>query len=172
MKIIEAMKTIKALLEKAIDLRTKIGNNCANLDCETSPYTNPASQIQEWLQSHSDTLKEIVRLRLAIQRTNLETCVTITLDGENVTKCIAEWVHRKRDLCEFDRQAWAKLTDRGLKEGQLASSVPGGEPKLFKIVRHFSAKARDGVLSMLQQEPHIIDSTLEVVNATTEVILA
>ncbi len=170
MKIIEAMKAIKALTAKAADLRVKIHNHCANLDIESSPYPEPAKQVAEWLQSHSDTLKEILRLRIAIQKTNIATPVAIMIDGTSVTKCIAEWVHRRRDLANLELEGWKQLTDRGLKEGSLNSSVPGGEARLVKIIRHFDSKVRDAKQACFRDEPHLIDATLEVVNATTEVV--
>lgn len=169
MKIIEAMKMIKALTEKAEDLRKKVAANCANLDIENPQYAEPAKQIAEWMQSHFDTLKEISRLRIAIQRTNLVTPVTLTLDGKNITKTIAEWIHRKRDLASLDMTMWAQLNDRGLKDAQMPSTS-GGEPRIIRVVRHFEPKKRDAVVAALRSEPHVIDSTLEVVNATTEIV--
>ena len=38
MKIIEALKKIKDLRRKADDLKDKVKQHCADLDCETSPY--------------------------------------------------------------------------------------------------------------------------------------
>lgn len=169
MKIIEAMKAIKALLAKAEDLKKKIGDNCANLDIETAKYANPVEQVNEWLQSHSDTLKEILRLRINLQYTNLKTSVAIKIDGKSVIKTIAEWIHRRRDLATSEQQAWERLGDRGLREGHLPSTT-GAEPRLIKIVRHFDSKKRDERVAAFRAEPHEIDATLEVVNATTELM--
>ena len=114
MKLIEAMKTLKHLQEKAADLRDKVSKHCADLDFETPVYTDQKEQIQQWMQSHQDTLQEIGRLRVAIQRTNLATTVVIELDGKNVTKNIAEWIHRRKDLAKLDLEMWSKLGDRNL----------------------------------------------------------
>lgn len=126
MKLIEAMKLIKELQAKAEDIRKKIRDHSADLDYETPMYRDQAGQVQEWLQAHSDILKEILKLRVAIQKTNIVTPVTVQLNGEHVTKTIAEWIHRRRDLANNELGAWSALTDRSLKEGVVASTTPGG----------------------------------------------
>lgn len=168
MKIIEAMKQIKDLQRKADDLKRKIGAHSADLDFETPLYENQKGQVAEWLQAHSDILKEVLRLRIAIQRTNLETMVTITVGGKAVTKCIAEWIHRRRDLAGEEYKAWSQLTDRGLKEGTITQST--GQLKEVKIRRYFDPLTRDQKIDEFRSEPHNIDATLEVVNAITDLI--
>jgi len=168
MKIIEAMKQIKDLQRKAEDLRQKVGNHSADLDYETPLYENQKLQVAEWLQAHSDIMKEILRLRVAIQRTNILTEVTITLSGKDVTKSIAEWIHRRRDLAGYEQNAWGRLTDRNLREGTITQST--GQLKEVKIRRYFDPLVRDRKIEEFRSEPHQIDSTLEVVNAVTNLI--
>ena len=114
MKIIQAMKQLKDLSVKATDLRNKISQHSADLTFETPVYPDQRRQVSEWLQAHGDVLKEILRFRIAIQRTNLATQVSIELGGKTVTKCIAEWVHRRRDLSKLDMEAFQKLTQWGM----------------------------------------------------------
>jgi hypothetical protein len=168
MKIIEAMKQIKDLSRKAEDLRTKISKCSADLDHETPLYPDQYTKVGEWVQGHSDILKEILKLRVAIQRTNLATEVTIELGGKAVTKSIAEWVHRRRDLAGIELLAWKHLTDRGLKEGTFVQST--GEKKDVKIRRYYNPEQRDKQLDLFQSEPVLIDSKLEVINAITDLI--
>ena len=174
MKIIEAMKKIKHLQEKCTDLRTKVAQYCADLDFETPTYPDQKGQIQEWLQGHADTLQEIARLRVAIQRTNLATHVTIELGGRPVMKTIAEWIHRRGDakkrdgLAHLDFAMWSTLGDRGLKEGNMQTTAGG--LKEIRIRRHFDPKQRDKMIELFRNEPSIIDRTLEVVNAVTDLL--
>lgn len=171
MKLIEAMKKIKGLVEKAADLRKKIQQYAADLDFETPTYGTADDQkttVQGWIQSHSDVLKEILHLRVSIQRTNLATQVTIQIGDKSVSKSIAEWIHRRRDLAQLDMTAWAQLTDRGLKEG-LAQTTSGGT-KEVKIRRYYTPAERDAKIEVYRSEPGLIDATLEVVNATTDLI--
>lgn len=169
MKIIEAMKRIKANKEKASDLQQKIAAVCANLSHETPIYgTETAKKCAEWAQSCDDLSRENIRLLCAIQRTNIATPVAIEIGGKSVTKSIAEWVWRRREYAQSDYNTWAKFTDRGLKEGFMQSST--GTPTEVKIVRHFDPIKRDEMLAMYRAEPHEIDATLEVVNATTDLV--
>jgi hypothetical protein len=169
MKIIEAMKRVKANKEKIVDLHGKIGQFCASLNYETPTYgADTPAKITEWLQSCNDLSQENVRLLCAIQRTNIATQVSITLGEKVVTKSIAEWVWRRREYAAVDAAAWAKLTDRNLKEGIFPNSA--GQPTEVKIVRHFDPVQRDKKLEEFRSEPHEIDAALEVVNAITDLV--
>lgn len=169
MKLIQAMKQVKDLLRKAEDLRNKIGTHCAYQSIETPTYGDKQREtVAGWLQSHDDVLKEVLKLRLAIQHTNLATSVTIELGGVQVTKSIAAWVHRRRDLAKLSQEAWGKLTDKSLREGTLKNSL--GETVEVKIVRAYDPAERDTKLELYRSEPSLIDASLEVVNAITDLI--
>ena len=105
---------------------------------------------------------------MAIQKTNLATDVTIELGGKQVTKTIAEWIHRRRDLANLEQSIWANISDRGLKEGTIATST--GEKTEVKIRRYYDPEERDNKVSLFREEPSIIDRTLEVTNAVTDLV--
>jgi hypothetical protein len=169
MKIIEAMKAVKANKEKITDLSKRIAQSSANLSNETPLYgDDTATKITGWLQSIHDTGAENVRLLTAIARTNMNTSVTITLGGVNISKTIAEWVWRRREYADLDRMAWQTLSDRQLRETRQVNSQ--GQAVDIKIVRHFDPAVRDNKIDLYRQEPHLIDAALEVVNATTDLI--
>lgn len=168
MKIIEAMKRVKANKEKITDLQTKIAGVSANLSFETPIYENTKDKIKEWAQACHDLSKENVRLLVAIQRTNLQTIVTITLGENSITRPIAEWIWRRREYAALDLSTWAKMTDRNLKEGTGQSSV-GTEIKVT-LVRHYDPELRDKKVAEFKSEPHEIDAALEVINAVTDLV--
>ena len=168
MKLIEALKKIKELQRKAEDLRELVKENCAISSIETALYPDQKAKVSGWIQSHSDLMKEILSLRIAIQKTNLETDVTIEVEGKKVKKSIAEWIHRRRDLAAYELDMWNKLSDRNIREGQTAG--PGGQIIDLRIVRFYDAEERDKKRAALQEEPTIIDSKLEVINAITDLI--
>jgi hypothetical protein len=167
MKIIEGMKKIKDLSIKAGDLREKVKRFCSDLTMETPTYPDQKQQVSDWIQAHHDILKEILNLRVAIQRTNIRTQVSIELDGKPVTKSIAAWIHRRRDLATLEMNMWTALSDRGLKEQNVQTS-PGGAVTEVRIRRYFDPVQRDKNHEMYRSEPLTIDAALEVVNATTE----
>lgn len=168
MKLIEAMKEIKALKLKAEDLRKKMAQYCAKASFETNTYPDQAAQINEWMQSHRDTLKRIARLHTSIQRTNLNTPVAIEIDGESISHSIAEWVIRRRELAPLEYSAWQSLTDKGIREGQIKQT--DGTFVDIKIVRFFDPATRDRYTELFRSEPGLIDRTLETVNAVTDLL--
>jgi len=167
-KIIEALKKTKELQAKADDLREKVAKHSAYLSIENPVYPDQATQVSEWIQAHSDILREILRLRVEIQRTNLNTEVTIELGGKAVTKNIAEWIHRRRDLAKEEAKMWHGLTDRGLKEGQMKQSTD--QLVEVKIIRCYNPRQRDEKQYLYESEPNVVDAKMEVVNAVTDLI--
>lgn len=173
MKLIEGLKKIKDLQRKIDDLRGKIATNCADIELDTPVYGTPeqqSAQIKEWLQSIHDSVKEILRLRIAIQTTNLQTTVKIELNGKAVEHSIAEWIHRRRDLAFAERNAWASLTDKGLKAQAYNPTGKEGDVELAKVRRYYDPKIKDEKVELFTSEPTTIDAKLEVVNAETDLI--
>ena len=114
-------------------------------------------------------MREIARLRVRIAKTNLATSVTINVGGNNLTKCITEWIVRRKELAPLDAAAWSQLGDRGLREQQI-QTTPQSPVTEIRIVRCFDPKERDERVSVYKDEPGLIDRTLEVVNATTDLL--
>jgi len=174
MKIIEALKKIKDLNRKADDIRSKISQNCADLDAETPAYGTveaQSKQIAEWLQAHSDLVKEIERLRLCIQKTNLAVEVTVEVeDGKYVTKSIAAWIHRRKDLAATEMAAWRGLTSRALTPKNYKPDPLKDEVKIANIRKYYDQKNRDRMVEIYTSEPSRIDGSLEITNATTDLI--
>lgn len=169
MKLIQAMKKLKDLNAKAEDLRKKVQMHSADLTIENPVYPDQRRQVAEWIQSHGDVLKEILHLRVAIQRTNIATEVSIEIGGKHVSKSIAAWIHRRRDLAKLDLSMWQQLTDRNLKE-QNIQTAPGGAVTEVRIRRYYDPAERDSKLELYRTEPSVIDATLETVNAITDLI--
>jgi len=171
-KLIQALKQIKNLQRKADDILSKIKTHSAYSSHERPVYGDSqetqTKQVNEWIQSRTDIAKEILRLRIAIQKTNIAVPVSIEIDGKTITKSIAEWIHRRRDLANMDLQTWAALTDRNLKQGKLKDSQ--GIVYDIGIVRCYVPEQRDIKMEIYRSEPTIIDSTLEIVNSVTDLI--
>lgn len=169
MKLIEALKKVKANKEKIADLQKRIGDHCANLSHETPMYgLETSARIAEWLQSCTDLSQDNAQMLCAIQRTNLATMVDIELDDVTVSKSIAEWIWRRREYAALDLLTWSKLTDRNLREGHMNTST--GSPIEIKIVRHFNPVMRDKKRNTYSMEPHSIDAALEIANAITDLV--
>lgn len=171
MKIIEAMRNIKILNEKISDLKSKIRDNSTDTDNVQPAYgtvDNQLKKVSEWIQSCKDSVRDIEKMRLGIQNTNLKTNVAITLNGKSVEKPIAAWIHRRRDLAEMERGIWRSLTDEGWKGGGMKDEKTG-EIIAVNVRRYFDKEKRDQKIQEFSEEPHLIDAALEIANATTDV---
>ena len=171
MKIIEALKKVKDLQRKADDIKSKIAAHCCDLDCETPTYPDQRRQVSEWLQAHSDIIKEILYLRYSIQKTNVLTQVTIEIDNKFVSKSITEWIHRRKDLAKLEEQCWRSLTDKGHKETYVNKLTPNSPEQIVKRRMYFDPVERDRKIEVYRSEPSLIDSTLEIINAVTELLV-
>lgn len=172
MKLIEAMKKVKDLEKKADDLKDKVSKYCCYVNIEGSTYPDQKNKIKEWVQAHQDILKEILGLRLSIQNTNLKTDVTIDLGGKQVTKSIAAWIHRRRDLAHKQLSIWRAMDDSRVKQldGALARSQSSGDQREVKVERCYDPQEKDKNVDLYVTEPSIIDARLEVANAVTDLI--
>lgn len=169
MKIIEAMKQVKKNKEKIGDLQAKIAKHCCNYQHETTEYgSDTRAKVEGWLQSCEDLTRENVQLLERIQFTNISTVVSIELGGQTVSHSIAYWVWRVREYRAIDETTWRQLTDRNLQEGVSRSSTD--VPFELKLVRHYDPEVRDKRLEVYRGEKFEIDSALEVVNATTDLL--
>lgn len=175
LKLIQAMKQKDDLLRKADDLKQKIAKYCVDLDFETPTYGTPdqqREQVKQWLQGHHDIIKEVERLRLAISKTNLATNVTIEIGGKQVTKPITAWIMRRGvkgdGLSAQEQKAYGALTDKNLKDG--TAKVTVGDTIAVKVRRYYDPAERDAKLELYRSEPAVIDGTLEVTNAVTDLI--
>lgn len=173
MKIIEALKQTKTLVRKIDDLKSKINENCADMANQKPTYgteEQQSQQLKDWIQSIHDSVKEIMRLRILIQKTNLVTDVTIPIGDKTITHTIAEWIHRRRDLAGFERLSWKCLTDRGLKRAAWSPDGTQDKAEFIDVRRYYDPKERDKKIELFTEEIDSIDSKLEVVNAETELV--
>lgn len=174
MKIIEAMRQSKDNLVKISDLQKKIAQNSANLDASPTEYGDGTkAQVASWVQSCIDLTQANVHLGVAIQRTNLATSVTLSIGGNDVTKTIAEWVLRRRIYASIDQTTWSTLTNKNLQPMNYHVDVDGQKQiKVSNVVLNYSPTDRDNAIAMYRSEPSLINSALEIVNATTDLIEA
>lgn len=174
MKIIEGLKRIKDTQRKIQDLKTKIRDNSAQMENENPVYGSveeQTAQIKSWLDSIHDCIQEIKSLRIKIQKTNLQTNVTMEIeDGKPITQSIAEWIHRRRDLSQLEAESWAALTDRGLKPTAYHPENDRSQIKTVQIRRYYDPKIRDKKVDVFTSEKTIIDAKLEVINAETDLL--
>jgi hypothetical protein len=168
MKIIEALKQLKYLSKKADDLQLKLQQNCADMEFDTPLFPDMKAKVDEWLQGHTDVVREIGRLRYRLQKTNVMTPITIKLHDVDVTKSLYEWIQRRKDLANMELKAWQKLSDRNLKDSQFMQT--NGVPSQIKMRRYYDPAKKEKQTSMLSLEPTLIDAALEIANCSHELL--
>lgn len=178
MKLIEGLKEIERLKKKLDDLRNKVGEHCAHSSLKQPEYGNDQQKmVDKWIQSYHDTVQRILDLRIAIAQTNLNTDVTIELGGKQVTKSIAEWIHRRRELANLDANLYRTLNDKHVNVGKIRTVNPSmgamqtddNDEVDVTSVRYYDPEVRDTKLELYDSEPSIIDGKLEIVNAVTDI---
>jgi hypothetical protein len=169
MKIVEALHKIKHLKNKIQDLQSKISTYCAGMDVDKPTYENQEGQISEWLQSAHDSVKEVMRLKFAIQRTNISTNVTIEIGGIPVVHSISGWITRRVELAGIEKNTWECLTTKRLVPMKLPAN-PGEPPRVTNVKLYYNPKLKDKMVAEYSEEPALINAKLEVVNATTDLI--
>ena len=68
----------------------------------------------------------------------------------------------------MDQAIWAALGDRNLRETVIQTST--GQREETKIRRYYDPATRDTKIELYRSEPSIIDSSLEIINATTDLV--
>lgn len=169
MKLIEALKEVKANQDKIKDIQALIARNSAHLNIYTPEYEDPKAKVAEWVQSCVDLSKRNIELLLAIQQTNLNTLVKIKLGDNVIEHSIAYWVWRRREYANIDFETFSKLTDKGLQDSKIRTNSDGQTADV-KLVRNFDPAQRDKMLLIYKSEKAAIDAALEVANATTELV--
>jgi hypothetical protein len=168
--IVGAMKLRKRLAEKVADLEQKIAHNHAHLENTEPMYKEQEKVISSWIQARHDCIRTMGDLSIAIQKTNLQTNVEIVLGGKSITKSIAQWVLRRRELAPLDLRAYAVLNDRGLREVPVQDPSDKTKVNVIKVKRYYDPATRDKMIDLFTHEPSRIDAALETANATTEIV--
>jgi hypothetical protein len=170
MTLTEALKLLKLEKNKVLSDSNQIKEYSAKLSTDTSPYPDPKAKVAEWVQSATDKIRFIEKLSEAIARTNLLTTVTIELEGKQITKSVAAWIVRRRELAALEATLYRSMTNKGLRAQLIAATVAGNPPTVVSVELAYDQNERDKKIDALSSEPTLIDSKLETVNATTLLI--
>lgn len=165
--IIEGLKRLKLLDKRISKLTSDIGVHAVKLSNETSGYDDPTRQVADWVQSACALIDEKEQLIHRIHRTNCATAVPIAIGGTTHTRSIDEWIQRRNNNY---LPVYQQLNDRRLRGRETVAQQTDGSTVTLTIQRHYDTAAVDAQLAVLLEEPSLIDSALEIVNATTELV--
>ena len=171
LKLTQGLKLQKSMISDIAQLEALVTKHSADFENET-PLLGDASkqcaQVAAWAQSARQLENDLEWLNLRIQKTNNATLVTVELAGKQVTKPLTSWIHRRQKGCDRMTSLEQAHNDRGLKEQSIRNS--SGVTETMKIRRYYDPQAQAQRIMDAKREKSLIDSTLEVVNATTDLL--
>jgi hypothetical protein len=171
MKLIEGMKKLR-LIEKKMDQNAvRIGEYASSLSTEKPHFESEDKQRKEvcsLIQANEDLVKEYLKLKLAIERTNLLT--EVELEGN--TYKISELLAIRRKLAHGMINTLNQLTDAAgrAKLSMYGSRIGSSGEKGPYVVRFYDEKEKNEQLRKWQDLYEAIDIRLETINATTELV--
>jgi hypothetical protein len=169
MKLIEAMKELKVIL-KRINKNSELVNEYAALpDNERLHFGTKDAQMKEikgLIQANADLVQHYLTLKKKIELTNLKTVVDI--NGAKYS--ISEMLVLKRVLAKMMVNTFNALNDTKAKQRLSATPASIRSEKSVIIEKFYSETEKNMGQRSWDDLYHAIDSRLEVVNATTELL--
>ena len=166
MKIIEGMKELK-LITKKMQKNSQLINEYAALpDNERLHFgtrQNQVNEIKKLLQSNTDLAKNYLKIKKRIEKTNLE--VTVEMTGHPYT--ISELLVLKRTIAQAMVASYNALNDN-IARGRVRNTQRGEKAPF--IEKYYDEKEKNEGIREWDDLYHNIDSRLEVINATTDLL--
>jgi uncharacterized protein YcbK (DUF882 family) len=168
MKIIEALKNLKTIEKRIAKNCEDITKYAAWVDIETIPFETEEKQKAEvgsLIQANLDLEIEYLRLKTAIETTNLAVQVTV----KDRTYSISNLVTLKRKAKDFRTKTYLALDGRGAvarMQQIYAKGFDAGNPP--KVVAAYKEEDKNKAIRDWADFVDSIDGKLEVVNAETE----
>lgn len=163
MKIIEAMKELKIIekrMEKNIELITKYSAQLSNERLYFDTIENQKKEVLSLIQANFDLSKNYVSLKTKIETTNLSTKVEYA-EGFYT---IYELLIYQRKMGKANISTLEALTDR------LVRMMKFNSEEKVTVERFYDEKKKNEALRTHQDFYEGINSRLEVINATTDLI--
>jgi hypothetical protein len=168
MKLSEAMKRLR-IIEKRMEDNSKAVTKYASLLSNEKPQFDSEdkqkSEVNQLIQASTDLMKEYLTLKTKIERTNLETVVEV--GGKKYS--LSELLIIKRKMANHMIDTYRALND-SMAESKMRNGMAQKSDTAVTIVKMYSEKDKNDNLSIWQDLRDNIDSRIDVVNATTELI--
>jgi hypothetical protein len=167
MKIIEGMKRL-GVIEKRMDShRSTITEYSSKLSTEIPRFKTKEAQAREvasLVQSNNDLCAEYLRIKRSIEYTNLK--VSVELQGKSYS--ISDLLVIKRKLSAMMVSTYRALND-SMAQNRLRNT-PRFEGESPKVEILYDERTKLENIRKWQDLEDAIDSRLEVINATTDLI--
>lgn len=173
MKLIEGMKTLRVLEKRMATNSQRINQYASILSSERPLFSTEAQQRQEvksLIQANEDLAKEYLELKKRVDLTNIKTQVQISKRSFSISDLLVI----KRGIAKLMRQTYQALNDGQATtrlqatRGQFSGAQTG--EKGPRIERLYEEKDKIAGLQEWQDLEDEIETRLEVINATTDLV--
>lgn len=169
MKLIEAMKELKLIHKKIQDNTKKITEYSSALSSEKPIFgteEEQRKQVNSYIQSNMDLIKRYCDLKAAIDKTNLNTVV----DYNGKEYSIHELIQLKRNLASSITSTYTALntSEADQRRSRMSNATIDGKP--IESVRFYDEATKNTTIRSWQEFFSAIDSKLEIINATTDIL--
>ena len=167
MKIIEGMKRLRVIEKRMESQRNAVTEYASKLSTEMPRFQTKEDQAKEvasLIQSNNDLCAEYLRIKRSIEYTNLK--VTVELQGKAYS--ISDLLVVKRKLADRMVATYRALNDTVARDRlRNAPKFDGETPKVEVL---YDERTKLDNIRKWQDLADMIDSRLEVINATTDLI--
>lgn len=167
MKIIEDLKRLKVVEKRmasnALDI-TKYASILSNERPLFESEDEQRRQVAQLIQANKDLLQESLKIKRRIEITNLFTQVEMG----GVMYSISDLLAIKRSLAKRMLDTYDALNTKGT-DSRIRNLPQSGDVKV-QVIRLFDEKAKNDGRRSWQDLVDNIDSRLEVINATADII--
>ena len=167
MKIIEGMKRLRVIEKRMESQRNAVTEYASKLSTEMPRFQTKEDQAKEvasLIQSNNDLCAEDLRIKRSIEYTNLK--VTVELQGKAYS--ISDLLVVKRKLADRMVATYRALNDTVARDRLRNAPKFDGETPKVEIL--YDERTKLDNIRKWQDLADIIDSRLEVINATTDLI--
>ena len=167
MKIIEALKELPVLDKRIRNQAQQIAEYAGYITSEQPAFETVEAQrkkVSELLQSNEDLAKRYASIKRALAITN----ATIEVDVAGEKKTISEWITYKANTHNQLHQTYSALNLNAANSRLSSSQIDLTEG--VKLERMYSEEYRNKKLEEIRNLNDTIDATLEIVNATTDMV--
>lgn len=170
MKLIEGMKRLKIIEKKMLHNAERINQYASMLSTERPIFgtdTEQRKQVEQLIQSNVDLGKEYLSIKCRVDKTNLETVVTV--GKENFA--IADLLQIKRSVAALMKRTYQSLNDQQAEMRlRTIRQQPAAGEKPPHVERMYDENKKYEGLQYWQGLEDEIEQRLEVINATTELV--
>ena len=167
MKIVEGLKKLKVLEKRIAGNAADITKYASVLSTEKPAFETEEEQrkeVKKLIQASEDLATEFLKLKTQIEKTNLQ--VTATIGGR--THTLSEFLVIKRKLARMMQQTYQALNTSSAENRM--HSVRFAPDQKVNIVQLYDETTRNEKLREWQELYEEVDSRLEVINATEDLI--